>query len=168
MRARWLARLLRDRLIEGVADRRAPDFVIGGGTDPYLKRWWLIPRNRWCNVYLHHFLRSDDDRALHDHPWWNVSLLLDGGYIEHVPVKGGAVGLHRQSGALVFRKAEAAHRIELMPSGLVPRMECPVWTLFVTGPRIREWGFHCPKGWRHWRDFVDPRNSGRTGPGCED
>jgi hypothetical protein len=43
--------------------KRAPDQVIGGRERPYMLRWYLIPRNRFCNIYLHHFLRSDDDRA---------------------------------------------------------------------------------------------------------
>jgi hypothetical protein len=49
--------------------KRRPDFIIGGADNPYLLRWWIIPRNRWCNVYLHKILRDDDPRALHDHPW---------------------------------------------------------------------------------------------------
>jgi len=31
----------------------------------------------------------------------------------------------------------------------------------------RSWGFWCPQGWRHWRDFVDPNNPGQRGPGCD-
>ena len=54
-----------------------------------MRRWWVIPRNKWFNVYLHHFLRSDDDRALHDQPWWNLSILLDGEYTEHTIAAGG-------------------------------------------------------------------------------
>ena len=72
-----LAEALADGLVEK-ALCRTPDLVIGGWDDPYLLRWWLIPRNRWFNVYLHLFLRSDDDRALHDHPWFNLSFLLEG------------------------------------------------------------------------------------------
>jgi hypothetical protein len=60
-----------------------PDFIIGGTENPYLLRWWVIPRNRWFNIYPHHMLRDDDPRALHDHPWWNVSIVLKGGYMEH-------------------------------------------------------------------------------------
>ena len=40
-----------------------PHFVIGGADDPYMLRWYLIPRNRRFNIYLHKFLRDDDDRA---------------------------------------------------------------------------------------------------------
>lgn len=43
------------------------DFTIGGHERPYLLRWFIIPRNRFFNIYLHKFLRSDDDRALLDH-----------------------------------------------------------------------------------------------------
>src|SRR4051795_4015193 len=64
---------------------REPDFYIGGKVNPYLVRWWVIPRNRFFNVYLHKFLRDDDDRALHDHPWISLSFILRGGYIEHTP-----------------------------------------------------------------------------------
>lgn len=64
------------------AQRRLPDFVIGGHANPYLLRWWLIPRNRVFNIYLHKFLRDDDDRALHDHPWFWCSIMLRGEYVE--------------------------------------------------------------------------------------
>jgi hypothetical protein len=142
---------------------RAPDFIVGDPAAPYLRRWWIIPRNRWFNVYLHHFLRSDDDRALHDHPWWNVSILLRGEYLEHMP---GGVVKRRRPGVPVLRSAEAAHRVELIGG-------YPVWSLFITGPRIREWGFHCSKGWKHWRDFVAPgtgagTGGSQTGQGCDE
>jgi len=61
---------------------RPPDFVIGPSEMPYLRRWWIIPRNRFFNIYLHQFLHSDDDRALHDHMYINLSILLRGRYIE--------------------------------------------------------------------------------------
>lgn len=90
---------------------RAPDFVIGPPESPYLRRWWMIPRNTGCNVYLHEILRSDDDRALHDHPWANTSMLLDGRYIEHTP--DGT--FKREAGWVGSREAEAAHRLEILP-----------------------------------------------------
>ena len=50
--------------------------------DPYLVRWSL-DAGRFGSVKLHHILRSDDDRDLHDHPWSFVSVILRGGYWEH-------------------------------------------------------------------------------------
>jgi hypothetical protein len=134
---------------------RAPDHIIGGADDPYLLRWWMIPRNRVFNIYLHKFLRSDDDRALHDHPWPSVSIILRGGYREHF--HGGFAD--RRPGAVVFRRATTAHRVELRNG--------PAWSLFVTGPRIRSWGFHCPQGWRHWQEFTSGPNGETVGKGCD-
>jgi hypothetical protein len=141
-----------------VSMRRPPDFVIGGLENPYLLRWWLIPRNRWFNVYLHQMLRDDDPRALHDHPWVNVSIVLKGGYWEH---RKDQWPVWRGPGAVVLRRAIVAHRLTLAPGA------GPSWSLFLTGPNVREWGFHCPKGWRHWKDFCAPGDSGRVGRGCE-
>ena len=117
----------------------SPDRVIGGD---YLQRWYLLPRNHWCNVYLHKFGRSDDDRALHDHPWYSVSLLLKGELLEH------SFNRKRHIPWLwpVCRSAKFAHRLELVKG--------PVWTLFITGPRIRKWGFYAPHGWCYWRHFL--------------
>jgi len=138
------------------AARRAPDFVIGGTDRPYLLRWWVIPRNWIFNVYTHCFMRSDDDRALHTHPWlFNVSVLLRGTYLEHT-----ARGVRRRvAGDIVFRWGGAAHRIELTDGS--------VWTLFITGPKVRSWGFLCPQGFVHWRDFTAASDKGAIGRGCD-
>jgi len=144
---RFLVRWLQRRLINGVSLRRAPDVVIGGEEKPYLRRWFVIPRNPIFNIYLHHFLRSDDDRALHDHPWLNCSLLLDGRYLEHT-IKAGGVNVRtlRKAGDIVLRGAKAAHRVELMDPDHesvieIERRPQPCWTLFITGLRVREWAF---------------------------
>jgi hypothetical protein len=150
-------------LIRRVAERRPPDFIIGGEDDPYLRRWWVIPRNRFFNIYLHHFMRSDDDRALHDHPWVNLSVLLDGEYIEHLPE---GFPRYREAGDMVLRLPSAAHRVELH-EGVFTGRPIPVWTLFITGPRVRQWGFLCPQGWRHWKDFTGGANGERVGRGCD-
>lgn len=145
---------------------REPDFTVGEGDTPYLRRWWVIPRNRRFNLYLHHFMRSDDDRALHDHPWWNVSILLRGRYIEHFP--DGTRRVRRAGRVYGPRKATDAHRIELFRDPTTGQ-EIPVWTLFITGPVRRMWGFHCPNGWRHWREYVQQVPGGnKTGKGCGD
>lgn len=139
---------------------RTPDFLIGKPDDAYMERWWVIPRNKIFNIYLHHFLRSDDERALHDHPWINASILLDGRYTEHTIAAGGVQSrVEYVAGAVKFRSARYAHRIELTDGSC--------WSLFITGPTIREWGFHCPAGWRPWKQFVDTKNSGDIGRGCD-
>lgn len=172
----WLQDWLLSRA-DTIMSTHMPDFMVGGAKAPYLKRWWIIPRNRFFNIYLHHFLRSDDDRATHDHPWFNVSILLEGRYIEHArtwvpgPNFGGTTATVREDGDVVFRRPTSAHRVELFakyhPYG--GQFETyPVTTLFITGPVVREWGFHCPKRWVPWREFVDARDTGSVGKGCGD
>lgn len=151
----WLAR----RLLS-VAVSRDPDFVVGSRDDPYLCRWFILPRNRVFNIYLHQFWRSDDDRALHDHPWVNCSILIQGAYTEHTIAAGG-VNLRtlRNTGDLVFRGPRSAHRVELHDG--------PCMTLFITGPKLRTWGFHCAEaGWVPWQKFTQPDSPGEIGKGC--
>ena len=134
--------------------KRPPDVLIGDPLDPYLRRWHVVPRNRVCNVYLHHFRRDDDKRALHDHPWPSLSVILRGGYTEVTTVGRRWYG----RGSVIIRRALHTHRLEVGAS--------EAWTLFVTGPHVREWGFHCRRGWVHWRQFADADNPGAIGRGC--
>jgi hypothetical protein len=136
---------------------RKPDFVIGPPTDPYLERWYII-RLRWLfSVYLHHIRHDDEDRALHDHPWWNISIIIRGGYTEHRP---NMPPVRRRPGSITIRRASAAHRLTVENG--------PAWTLFLMGPVVREWGFHCPKGWVPWKVFTKPGSKGEVGAGCGD
>ena len=112
-----------ERFAIGLIERnlpREPDFIIGGRDNPYLLRWYLTPWRRWHregretptpwrrikgwfgfvlpSAYLHCFIRSDDDRALHDHPWFWCSILLRGRYVEHTNRAGGVhVRLERRA-----------------------------------------------------------------------
>jgi hypothetical protein len=175
-----VARLLIDVWLESdsrvpmLPRRLFPDRIIAGDDprDPFLYRWWLIPKNPWFNVYLHRLLRDDDDRALHDHPWWNVSWLLRGGYVEVTPNRGriDMLGLGRTdkrtfygTGALKLRGPKCLHRLER--SGL----HGEAWSLFITGPVVRQWGFMCPKGWVSAKAFNTKSADGRTSStrGCE-
>ena len=56
---------------------------------PYLERYFVAgwsPRNRRTGpaLFLHHFVASDPDDEVHNHPWgWSSSLILTGGYREY-------------------------------------------------------------------------------------
>ncbi|ORA62180.1 hypothetical protein [Mycobacteroides franklinii] len=120
--------------------------AIGGEDDPYMLRWYLIPRNKRLNIYLHQFIRSDDDRALHDHPWWFWSFVLAGHYYEH---REDGKRIKRHWLSMAYRAAKTRHRVELPksndPMSLLEREDC-CWTIVITGPRTRDWGFWCPAG----------------------
>lgn len=137
---------------------RKPDLIIGPPDNPYLYRWHLL-RVFGVQVALHKMMRDDDDRALHDHRAWNFSLILKGGYTEILAERR----VNRHPGDMVFRFATTPHRLKVNPFG-------PSWSLWIRGRPSREWGFWCPKGWRHWREFCgeDYRDGGvsTVGKGC--
>lgn len=157
-----LSAIVNDYLTVRVMMHRAPDKMIGPVGDRYLIRWYLIPRNRVFNVYLHLFWRSDDDRAHHDHPWLlNFSWLLDGQYIEEMIARGGIRHrIPRRVGAFKLRLGASPHRLELVDGQ-------PCTTLFITGPMFRRWGFHCrDAGWVDFEAFT--KNDGEeVGKGCD-
>lgn len=129
---------------------RRADQMIG---QRYMQRWHLLRKPGIRNLYLHKYLGSDDDRALHDHPWASWSILLWGSLVEVT-----ADGEKRIWPWLPkYRSAEYSHRLILTSRRAL--------TLFYTGKKSREWGFHCPKGWVHWTEFTDEKGE-QTGAGC--
>lgn len=150
--------------------RRRPDEIIGGSEDPCLLRWHLWKRRRTGSGFLHLFLRDDDPRALHDHPWASLSVVLRGGYFELTPAPDGTLERRWYGAGRVILRRDAArpHRIELARDRDGGRRPC--LTLFLTGPVVPQWGFHCPQGWVPWRRYVAPDRdsaSGRIGRGCD-
>lgn len=148
-----LLQILRARYSSILPPKPPHGFTIGGDEQPYLRRWFITPRGEGPAAYFHQFLRDDDDRALHDHPWLSLGVILDGGYIEHTPT--GAVA--RCVGDVVLRRPEDRHRVELFrdASGL----PVPAWTLFLVGKRQRDWGFCCPgegigERFVPWQEFT--------------
>lgn len=111
--------------------------LVGRFECPYLERriLWL----GWFTLRYHKFLRSDEDRSLHDHPWWFVTFPLDA-YDEMVPLPCGKIGFADSERHTVkrwrfhYRPASYMHRVMLRKT--------PTRTIVVTGARTRRWGFH--------------------------
>lgn len=106
----------------------------------YLERFEVLATPE-VTIRLHHWHQGDDQRAAHDHPWANATTVLAGHLVEHA----GGVATELTPGCVVVRRAEQAHRLELVSAD--------AWTLFVTGPITRRWGFHTTDGWVHWQDW---------------
>jgi hypothetical protein len=100
---------------------------LGLPTCPYAIRWRIeFP---FGALRLHHWLAPDDDRAFHDHPWWFVTLVLRGGYID----RSTSGDDHVRVGRIRYRPALHRHTVIPNPGG--------AWTVLVTGPKTRSWGF---------------------------
>ena len=116
--------------------------VIEANGKPYLERYYLCTLFG-KRIFIHRFMSSDPDRGLHDHPWhWALSLILAGQYNE--------LYLHsenlddKQFIAMRTKKAGEFNKIE---GGKFHRVMLDeeymgkTWTMFMHGPRDREWGF---------------------------
>lgn len=159
---RWFERLA--KFIEkhdGARNIYRPDDVTG---EPslYLRRFYIV-KTPWFEIMLHQFYMSDRG-TYHDHPWGSYGRILATGYYEWLCdgiEKGEPVNPHK-----VFRKPgdwggrpaanathndpRSFHKVELAPG-----TEGKVWTLFMTGPRVRDWGFlSVDQMWEHFSDLF--------------
>jgi hypothetical protein len=135
-----------------------PHQIIRDGARPYLLRRYLLPPNRWLNLYLHEFVGSDDPRGLHDHPWMFATIILLGSYYEST----SAGQRRRRRGTVAVHCATHRHRV-CLPVDVRGR-EIPCWTIVVTGPHLRQWGFWCPRSDRPDR-FIPWQKFGEGGCG---
>lgn len=113
---------------------------LGNPECPHAYRWALIVFG--YGLRLHHWIGDDDNRAFHDHPWWMLIFMLKGKYVDVNPYEYGenwdvvSADLVGFRDRFRFRPAEWKHRIKLVYG------EC--WTVVLTGPKVRNWGFWIP------------------------
>lgn len=104
--------------------------IVNCDGDAYLHRWYIIRTKRF-GLFIHKFVLSDEDRALHDHPWDFLVVPLWRGYREH---NDRGITEVRPLLGTRFRRAEYRHRVEL-------REGKPAWSLFCRFRSRRVWGF---------------------------
>lgn len=91
---------------------------------------YQIVKTRWFNVYLHQLDAPQwHPVGCHDHPWSFVTVLLKGGYLERT----GDTYRRKYPGQVLYRPATWAHDVTT-PYGRS-------WSLIITGPKKRDWGF---------------------------
>lgn len=130
---------------------------LGDPKCPYAERW-VLNLGPLGSLRLHHWFRSDDKRAKHDHPSDFITLVLKGSYIDLCNGKGRypitpeqcgtckgfpgqrcdfcGNGMRNECmvpGTIRRRKAEHQHTVAVEPGGC--------WTLLYFWPERREWGF---------------------------
>lgn len=115
---------------------------------PYLYRWTLLFFG--FSIRLHHWIRSDDKRHFHDHPFDFVSIVLKGFYtnvyIDNTDYQ--AIVMKAPVKAFSWWKAKATTRHYLdIPKG-------GAWTLLFCSRPYRKWGFYVHNHlWRPLRYF---------------
>ncbi len=104
-------------------------------------------------IRVHHILRSDMDRSLHDHPFDFYSFIL-GPYTEVVyknqnentKFNDEQVKISRRRFSITYHEASHLHRLIL---------DKPVWTIVFASNKKRDWGFLAEKGWVYWEDYEN-------------
>lgn len=99
---------------------------------PYLYRWTITFFN--YSIRLHHWIRSDDKRFFHDHPFDFVSFVLKGSYKNVTP--NGSVEV--KAGSFWFARGDKRHYLDIPDGG--------AWTLLLCSRPYRKWGFHTKEG----------------------
>lgn len=124
----------------------------------YMERFWLFnpyskvngrevsPISWLPSVRVHHILREDQDRHMHDHPWDARTVILRGWYIERRQQRF-LVGFMREVGDTATVNFGEYHTITDVPSD-------GVWTLFITFGYQGTWGFEVDGVKVPWREYM--------------
>lgn len=147
-----------ERLLSRLLELRV---IVNCDHDPYLYRWYVF-RTKWVSLFIHKFVRDDEDRALHDHPWPFLVIPIWRGYVEHCEkwcdcfncrehptMPRQRIPHARRVRPLLgmrLRRATYRHRVELIAGK-------PAWSVFIHFRRWREWGFWLPEGFIQWNKW---------------
>lgn len=126
----------------------------------YMERQWILKSRWWLPLSARfHRIVKDDPNHLHDHPWFCISIVMEGGYWEVMPAKPGDKGtlmnfasepvkiVHRPAGSIVFRSRSSRHRLI---KGFAPAK-----TIFIMGPKMQKWSFYVNSSEKiYWRDYL--------------
>lgn len=112
----------------------------------YITRLHLL-KTPWFAVDIHWLNGPDPEPDMHDHPVTFLSVIVWGAYVENRKRRRDAYASLRTRAYFNFIRACKRDRhkiIHVLPKTI---------TICFMGPKTREWGFHTPKGWVHWREY---------------
>ena len=121
--------------------------VMGWRGCAFVKRWVLeAPSGRALRV--HRFLPDVEEFTAHDHPWWFVTVVVRGSYVDVTSRNGTEVRRdHVTAPAIRFRNRNHEHRTITGADG--------AWTVLYNGPSKRNWGFWSAAGqFLPWRAYA--------------
>lgn len=127
----------------------------------YLRRWYVSGHGTGKQVFIHHIVRPDAGRELHDHPWDFKTRLLSGGYYEQF-LENNSSGICSVNGRWAIggdtleHHAEHTHRLDKVLDG--------TYTLVTASAARRVWGFYTQQrradrwttalAWLPWREYL--------------
>jgi hypothetical protein len=97
--------------------------ILGPKDCPVFHRWRI--KFGSYGLALHRFVNDMPPELQHDHPWWFITFVLKGSYIDHSPYKDDLM----TPGRIAFRSASHTHSV-MQSKGC--------WTLVLSGPTVRK------------------------------
>ena len=167
---RWVAYVVtrpvvRDWIIDRAMRTPYSHIHSSDGERLYMRRWWLfnpfdgsgrggtyLRLHRWLpvSIRVHHIVRPDEDRHLHDHPWNARTIILKGSYREQ---REDGRSYHRHVGDTAKLRFGEYHRIDHV------RRYDGAWTLFITYRYGGTWGFLVDGKKVPWREYLGVQDS---------
>lgn len=176
-------RLFTKKCIHALNDR-------GEDTGPYLTRWTILEISGWSlKLHMFHRGDEDRDLHDHPWTFWSLILRggywehtaaparlaspcpacgrsykgQGSAYFGPACSRGDFCCVNDRAtkrrwyrpGSFLYRPAPSPHRIELASGS-----EGKVWTLVLTRPKSREWGFHTICGWIPWTGYKQAKEDG--------
>lgn len=80
--------------------------------NPYLERYYAGTFADGWDLWLHHFIRNDEERHLHSHPFVFCTIMLVGGYTEHLGDQDYRITLPAADRALDMTLQKHLHRMQ--------------------------------------------------------
>jgi len=122
----------------------------------YLNRWG-IGHDRVGGILLHRMDAPDPGIDTHDHPWFFVSLILKGGYIEYRSTNRES---EEQTRVVRLRWSIRTMRLDECHT-ITELIHDQSWSLVLRGPRRRQWGFYPPEGYMNESKYDGTVRAGR-------
>lgn len=99
---------------------------------PYMKRWVIVLFG--YSIRIHYWVKSDDTRFYHSHPWNFFTFILFGSYtdVSFDPATKKTEEEVLNTFNLRYRPANHYHYV---------KVNKPTLTLVLAGPKIQNWGF---------------------------
>lgn len=95
-----------------------------------LRRLFKFEIERLFSIRVHHWVKGDPAYYQHSHPWWFVTIVLWGGYLD---VGNDRYADRVRAPCVRFRSKNWRHSvIEVLPH---------TWTIVITGPKNGKWRF---------------------------
>lgn len=126
----------------------------------HFQRYRVI-ESPWFNIYIHYIARSDQDKDPHNHPWFFMSMILWGGYIEKRYVSLSWKKDRQTISPELYRKRRTIFTIGLNEIYEFHKIKLvkPTWTLVVTGKRIVDnWGYLTKEGFVNHVEYRKRKN----------